>query len=118
MMSSMTRDGIPAAAKEIGLNERYRYWRGASGRRYLFTLVPIDSIEDFREAVVMFVSNTRQRADKVLWVGAVDKGGVDKAEKLAHRKRGRPIKQAFIHLLATDPEERRAIIDDLAMANP
>lgn len=116
MMSNITGDGIPEAAKAIGLNERFLYWRGASGKRYLFTAIAIESIDDFREAVVLFVSNARKRAPKVLWIGAVDDGGIEKAARLRRRKRGMPIRQAFIHLLASDADERRAVIDDLAAA--
>ncbi len=116
MMSNIPGDGIPEAAKAIGLNERFLYWRGASGKRYLFTAVAIDSIDDFREAVVLFVSNARKRTPRVLWVGAVDEGGIEKADSLSRRKYRLPIKRAFIHLLASNPDDRRAVIDDLAAA--
>src|SRR5258708_4069122 len=46
-------DDPPEPARNAGFGDRFRYWRGASGRRYLFSLVPADALPDFRSVVVM-----------------------------------------------------------------
>ena len=43
----------PKLAERAGFGDRFRYWRGRSGRRYLFTAVPPDDLDDFRSAVVI-----------------------------------------------------------------
>jgi hypothetical protein len=43
----------PRAVEDLGLGDRYRYLVGASGRRYLFTRVSFESLEDYRGAVVV-----------------------------------------------------------------
>lgn len=41
---------VPTGA---GFGDRFRYFRGASGRRYLFTVINRDELADFSSAVVL-----------------------------------------------------------------
>ena len=43
----------PEVPMRAGLGDRFRYVRGVSGRRYLFTRIEPDELADFRSAVVI-----------------------------------------------------------------
>ena len=51
---SIPSDECPAPARRAGLDRQFRYWRGASGRRYLFSAIPSKAVSNFRDAVVIF----------------------------------------------------------------
>ena len=75
---SLLSEDAPESARNAGLGYRYRYWRGASGRRYLFTAIPSESLADFRSVIVVHaepVAGGKLRAHVVYAVG--DKGGTD-----------------------------------------
>jgi hypothetical protein len=46
-------DQPPDVARRAGLGDRFHYFRGHSGRRYLFSTVAVDELPSFRSAVVM-----------------------------------------------------------------
>ena len=110
----MTMHGIPHAARAIGQKDRYSYWRGASGKRYLFTAVPADTVDDFHNGVVLFVANARNAARRILSVGMVDNGQITEMKARGRKAAKRRPRQAFVHLLAASPEERREVIADIA----
>ncbi|MEM8813810.1 MAG: hypothetical protein AAGF59_14445 [Pseudomonadota bacterium] len=97
----------------VGIDDSFRYWRGASGARYLFTEIPPHQIQEYRETVIMVVDSRRRAAPKLTFLGEVDEAGSNHAAALA---RHRPTLRAFVHLLADDPARRREIIDDLSRA--
>ena len=109
---SLLSEDAPESARSAGLGYRYRYWRGASGRRYLFTAIPSESLVDFRSVIVVHaepVAGGKLRARAVYAVG--DKGETD----------GVPPKKApgdkvFVHFLAVTEDERRQAVADLAAA--
>ena len=122
----------PRAAEDLGLGDRYRYLAGASGARYLFSLVAADTLEDFRNAVVLIELGTRRRgkADgqgedgrggedasgppRTLWIGEVDRYGTRRGPPLSGAElRGR---EALVHLLAGRSAERRQVLEDLVAA--
>jgi hypothetical protein len=107
---SLLSEDAPESARNAGFGYRYRYWRGASGRRYLFSAVPSESLADFRAVIVVHaepVAEGRLRARAAYSVG--DRGETDGA---APRKA--PGDKVFVHFLAATEDERRRIIEDLA----
>jgi hypothetical protein len=107
---SLLSEDAPESARNAGLGYRYRYWRGASGRRYLFTAIPSESLADFRSVVVIQaepVADGRLRARAVYAIG--EKGETDGVPP-----RKAPGDKVFVHFLAASEEERRRIIEDLA----
>ena len=100
----------PRAAKALGLDERYSYLRGASGKRYLFTVVPDTAVADYPGAVVVLAAQARDRARQIVWVGEVDDKGYRHGLKIG---RGRRRADALVHLLAKDETARRLVIRDL-----
>jgi hypothetical protein len=53
VLPPLLSDARPAFAETAGLGDRFHYWRGASGRKYLFTLVPRAALADFRSVAVI-----------------------------------------------------------------
>lgn len=106
-------DVTPTAARALGLEDRFRYCRGGSGRRYLFTAVAQDSVDDIGDAVVIMTVVGPGGDQQVAWVGEVDAAGA---------RRGRAVGAAggtmrtFVHYLARSAEDRRRIVDDLIAA--
>jgi hypothetical protein len=102
----------PEVPMRAGFGDRYRYFRGVSGRRYLFTVINRDELRDFRSAVVLLAQRD------ATGLRAVSVSALDDA--------GRPIGSAgwppvvphdcrvLVHLLADREEDRRAVVADLA----
>jgi hypothetical protein len=112
MDMSLLSEDAPESARNAGLGYRYRYWRGASGRRYLFTAIPSESLADFRSVIVIHaepVAGGQLHARAIYAIG--DKGETD----------GVPPKKApgdkvFVHFLAVAEDDRRQAVADLAAA--
>ncbi len=110
--------GAPRAAEDLGLADRYRYLSGASGARYLFSVVPAEALEDFRGAVVVIELGRRRGAAadaaRTVWIGEIDRYGTRRGPPLTRAGlRGRP---ALVHLLAGRSAQRREVLEDLAAA--
>ncbi|MCW2308575.1 hypothetical protein [Rhodobium gokarnense] len=96
-------------ADVLGHSDRYQYWVGASGKRYLFTTMPVAIISDFQTAVVLTTHPDDSR--ETSWIGTA-------AEFLAESASlGQP-KRAYVHLLSPTRAARQAVIDDLHAALP
>lgn len=109
------RDEAPQVARMLGLGDRYRYFYGASGRRYLFSSVPVDTIGDYRNAVVVLETNADATVrDGNPWIGEIDRDGKRRGGKLQDRKLADA--RAYVHLLASGKSDRMAALDDLLKA--
>lgn len=87
----------PRALTGAAIEQRFRYWYGRSGRRYLFSEVDRGEIADL-DGVVLLVPGTGDTPGHV---------GLD---PVACPAKG-PV---FVHLLADTEAERSAIVADLA----
>jgi hypothetical protein len=104
----------PEVPMRPGFGDRFRYFRGKSGRRYLFTLINRDELADFRSAVVLLARRTP--------------GGLRATSVSALDDAGRPMGsdcwppivpadcRVLVHLLAEREEDRRAVVADLTPA--
>jgi hypothetical protein len=105
---ALLSDDPPLPARRAGCGDRFRYWRGASGKRYLFSLVPPETLPDFRSVVVMLAE---ARADGSLVGRALldfGEGGCRHPVGLA------PGEMAYVHFLALTRDARRRLMEDLA----
>ncbi len=98
-------DEEPDFAELAGLGDRFRYWRGISGGRYLFTIVAADTLGDFPQAVGMLAER-------------LPDGRLAARDIFEIATNGTPFPQprnavALVHLLAVTGAERRHVIDDL-----
>lgn len=107
----------PRVPQSAGLGDRFHYFRGASGRRYLFSRVGADEIGDFRSAVVMLARRTAEGG-----LAATDMTVLDRLGRPAGRAAGDwpPHVAAgtlvLVHLLSASERERFAILGDLLAA--
>jgi hypothetical protein len=102
---------VSATAQSVGLGDRFRYWRGASGRRYLFSLVQDSDLHDLQNAIVieaLFVGSE----PVPVWLGEIDSDGTSSGRPLGAATALR--RRTFVHFLSSSDEERRAILHDLA----
>ena len=97
----MSSSFVPLSAVEAGLPPRFVYWSGRSGRRYLFTCIDRDWLEDCRDALVL-----EAQGDHILQAG-------EATEFRPSARGGCEPATLFVHLLARSAEERRAIVEDL-----
>lgn len=119
-LSVPAQAGAPRAAEELGLGDRYRYLSGASGKRYLFSGVDLDALEDFRNAVVVIglgEASPEGGHARCVWIGEIDRDGIRRGPALP-RALSRAAAEArgtvLVHLLAGRAAERREALEDLA----
>jgi hypothetical protein len=101
--------GSPKVPGLGSLGERYHYWCGQSGRRYLFSAVTADDLLDFTAAIVVLA---RRTGPSIVGEQAMVLDGEGR-RLLAERLAADPGIAAFIHLLSPTDASRRAAIDDL-----
>ena len=109
---SLLSENAPEPARHAGYGYRFRYWRGASGRRYLFSAVPSEALADFRSVVVIHaepVAEGRLRARALFIVGADGQTDVPMPKRV-------PGDKVFVHFLAATEAERAQLVEDLAAA--
>ena len=105
------RGGRPGAeVLEPGLADRFYFWSGGSGRRYVFSVHSLAAVAHFRDMVVIAVRYDGPALVPV-WIGEIDDPQGD--ERLADAALAERIDEVHIHLLPGDATERRAVIDDL-----
>jgi hypothetical protein len=94
---------VPRIAEDAGIGERYRYWTGRSGRRYLFTRTERASLPEFENALAIAVDSGR-----IVWAGDAAAFAVLPAPPLRC--------ELFVHLLASSPDDRAGALADLRPA--
>jgi len=92
-------------------------WRGRSGRRYVVGVHPLDEAEvlALSEAVVLAVKRDPDGTAHVIDIATADSrlGGQARTRwTVAMRDRGAT--EIHVHRLASDEDERRAVIEDLS----
>src|SRR5690242_1712853 len=97
-------DDPPVPVRDAGFGDRFRYWRGVSGRRYLFSLVPADALGDFRSVVVLVAGHLAD--GRLVGRTLIDIGDAGCREPL----RLNPGEKPFVHFLAAAGDARRRVI--------
>ncbi|WP_271166697.1 hypothetical protein [Hansschlegelia plantiphila] len=100
-------DGLAAVAREAGFGDRYRLWRGRSGRRYLVTVMPLGEAMRVENGVVMLVAIAADGSREIMWAG--ESGSALPGLALAPGVRI----EAHVHLLAVSDESRAEALSDL-----
>ncbi|MEJ0013963.1 MAG: hypothetical protein WDM94_15415 [Bauldia sp.] len=103
----------PKAPQTVGLGDRFHYFRGLSGRRYLFSAVGREELADFRSAVVIFARRTADGRLSAHWMTVLDSFG----RPMAGDRRWPPLPGAneivLVHLLSETDRARRDVVADL-----
>jgi hypothetical protein len=116
----MSSAGAPLAALAGGaLARRFRFWQGASGRRYICSIFPLptggeaESLPDYSGVVVVAVAGPAGQR-KIAFVTSIE----DAPERRWATMRDlRGIAELHVHLLAGVPAQRRQICVDLSAAH-
>jgi hypothetical protein len=101
----------PEVPRRAGLGDRFHYFRGVSGRRTLFSVVPRNGIGDFHSAVIALARRLPDGQLALYWISAIDHAG---------RLRNGPVPPlardtvVLVHLLSQTDAERAALVADFA----
>ena len=109
------RLGKPQTIAGTGFAERFHYLTGASGNRYLFSEIAVSELWDFPDAIVVLAGGGDAECPRILWIGTPERENGGHRGNTLRRLQARA-SRAHIHLLATSPDERRRIIEDLRAA--
>jgi hypothetical protein len=91
------------------LSDRFRFWRGSSGRRFVFSVYALDEAPAYAGAVVLAVRVTAS-GEVPVWAGAVET--LEDAALMPVLFAG-AADRLHIHLLAGGRADRQALVDDL-----
>ena len=115
----MQLNGFPVSAKlpdDLGLGERFWYWRGASGRSYIHSIYPADACPPLPGAVYVAVRNSGGYREALAvgrfascWDGSLR--GFE-----ASRLLPAGADEIHVHLLTRDSSAADAVLDDLVSA--
>ena len=107
-------DRPPDFPRRVGLGDRFHYFPGRSGRRYLFSAVGRGELADFRGAVVILARRTPDGGLAGFAVTALDRFG----KPTDGRRPWPPLVPVdaaiLVHLLAESEADRQDVVDDLA----
>jgi len=115
VLPSLLSDQPPEVPQRAGLGDHFHYFRGSSGRRYLFSKVAADELADFQSAVVIFAKRAAAGRVTAHWITLVDPFG--RPEGAGRTRRWPPIQPdtlILVHLLSPGDAERRAVVADLS----
>jgi hypothetical protein len=114
VLPPLLSDQPPEVPRRAGLGDRFHYFRGLSGRRYLFSSVPADELGDFHSAVVIlarWAPGGRLAAHSVAVLDASGRPvGGDRLR--LHTISSDTI--VLVHLLSSTEADRRDLVADLA----
>ena len=115
--SPLFRDEPVSALAGLPSGRVFRYWRGASGRRYLHTVHALADWPGYGEANLIFVRCRAGGRRHVLWVGQIGgHGALAAAGSLFARMAEAGASEVHVHLLAGSGKARRAVERDLKVA--
>ncbi|MDQ0325725.1 hypothetical protein J2R99_001574 [Rhodopseudomonas julia] len=100
------KSSLPHVVREQGVSDRYLYWSGASGRRYLFSRLDLEHVLSLKDAVVLCVKD-----GALWWVGSDE--ALDPADILRFAADGAIF---YAHFLAGTGRSRQLVSEDLSCA--
>src|SRR5579872_530680 len=116
--ASAANSELAALAGET-LAGRFRHWRGASGRRYVFSVYDSDACPAYDDAVLIVATigpSGERRIVSIADTGALPEIAVAHARRIASSLSMRV--ECHVHLLAASRFEREAAIADLRPFRP
>lgn len=75
VLPPLLSDQPPEVPQRAGLGDRFHYFRGLSGRRYLFSAVGREELADFRAAVVILAKPAPNGRVSAHWMAVLDAFG-------------------------------------------
>lgn len=98
--------------RRAGLGDRFHFFRGASGRRYLFSAVRNHEFADFHSAVMIVARRLADGRFAASIVTLIDGEGRPLNDTFMRESTTRDT-VIFVHLLAGTDDARRALVADL-----
>jgi hypothetical protein len=114
VLPPLLSDQPPEVPKKVGLGDRFHYFRGVSGHRYLFSAVTRGDLADFTSAVVILARRNAEGRLAAYWVATIDAAGRPTPGRWPHVTAANEV--VLVHLLAENEAARRDLIADLAPA--
>ena len=119
-VGALSADTPVAGLAGTDLSRRFRYWRGSSGRRYLFSVFPlgqrrtVELCPRFEGAVILAVAHGRDDERRIL---CIEETG-SRPDRFFESGRLREAVAAganeiHVHLLTESPAAREALVEDL-----
>ncbi|WP_373235982.1 hypothetical protein [Cohaesibacter celericrescens] len=104
------------ASKPVGdltidsISNRFCYWQGDAGIRYLFSQIALDDISSFEDCVLLLATETGTQLN-VQWIGEISDLSPLAFEDIASED----LKHLtiYVHLLAGNKDARQKVIADL-----
>ena len=112
VLPHLLSDQPPEVPQRAGLGDRFHYFRGASGRRYLFSAIAADELADFRSAVVLLARRARGGRLAAYWMAVLDRFGRPVGERCGWPAVAGDI-VVLVHCLAESDAERLELAADL-----
>lgn len=110
LFRSNSASGRAARVSELlSAGDRFRYWEGDSGKRYLFSKIKENELQDYPNSLVLVAD---ERMDHlVVWLGLADsQGELMGARSLPKRRRRLGF---YVHLLCNSDADRQQTLEDL-----
>jgi hypothetical protein len=102
--------------RDIGDDGRFWYWRGASGRRFIHSVYPVDECPPLPGAIYVAVRRTGTLRTAIAVGRFPVFWNMSAGNQLARTMTGLGADEIHVHLLAGDEDCARAIQRDLEMA--
>ncbi len=106
-------DQPPVVPRRAGLGDRFHYFRGVSGRRYLFSVVARGDVSDFRSAVVVLAQRTADGRLAAHCAMLIDPFGRPIGQDRNRLRAIPPGSVVLVHLLAEHEADQRDLVADL-----
>ena len=114
VLPPLLSDQPPEVPQRVGLGDRFHYFRGSSGRRYLFSTVPRDALADFRSAVVIVARPAGNGRLAAHWITVLDVFGRPSAGDWRWPPVTGSDAVVLVHLLSADERGRLDPVADLS----
>ena len=114
VLPSLLSDQPPEVPQRAGLGDRFHYFRGASGRRYLFSAIRRDELTGFRSAVLILARRARGGRLAAHWIAVLDRFG----HPIGDARHGLPTigpdSMILVHCLSASEGDRFDLVADLS----
>ena len=116
VLTHLLSDQPPEVPQRAGIGDRFHYFRGFSGHRYLFSAIDRADLADFRSAVVMVARPAANGHLAALWIAVLDRFGRPVGERRVPEIAADAV--VLVHCLTISEVGRFDLVADLAGSLP